>query len=240
MNAVTAGPLLSTRARTALGVGATLGTFVAVRELAAAFDVGRPGQVAVVVAVALATWLLHRGGSSWSALGLRRPGGIVRPIVVALAVYLATALVLVALVRPLATLLGLPPQNIEAWEGLRGNLPALGLALAMVWTTVALGEGTAVPRLPATIPRQPARADHRRIRAGRRDPGGPVRRAARLSRRGRHVDRRRRRTGVRVRDAADRRQPVAAGARARSDRHRQPRRNPCRRDGPVSRLSWPP
>jgi membrane protease YdiL (CAAX protease family) len=132
--------VLSTRAGTWLGLAAVVATFVAVRALCAAAGLPRPGQFAVVGSALVAALLLARAGLTWEALGFPRPTRWLWTPLVGVALYVAATVAVVVVVHPLARALGLPPMRLEAFDGLRGDLPRLLVTLLMVWTTVSFGE----------------------------------------------------------------------------------------------------
>lgn len=99
-----------------------------------------PGPIAVVLSLLAASWLLHREGSSWSALGLRKPRSWPRLGLAALG-YTVLSYLVAATMTVLATrVLGWPPIDISRVADLQGNVPALLGMLAISWSTAAFGE----------------------------------------------------------------------------------------------------
>src|SRR5512137_1229990 len=113
----------SDRVRDVLDVLAVLALMYAVRVLAQrlglAFGVG---AVSIVAGLALATWLLARGGESWRSLGWRRPPSIGAAAAWMIGTFLVLIAVLPALLQPIAAALALPPQHLERLGDLRGDL----------------------------------------------------------------------------------------------------------------------
>jgi uncharacterized protein len=119
-----------------LVTAAFVGSAVALEAL----GVPQAGAVAVLVALAIATWRLRAAGTRWSDLGLRSPKSWIR---VALWVIAAYALVIAAnvlIVIPLARHLSWPPTDVAKLGELAGNLPLLLGWLGVAWTTAAFGE----------------------------------------------------------------------------------------------------
>ena len=119
-----------------LVAAAFVGSAVALEAL----GVPQAGAVAVLVALAIATWRLRAAGTRWSDLGLRSPKSWIR---VALWVAAAYALVIAAnalVVIPLARRLSWPPTDVAKLGELAGNLPLLWSWLVVAWTTAAFGE----------------------------------------------------------------------------------------------------
>ena len=105
-----------------------------------ALAVPRPGAFAVVIAVAVATWRLHRNGMRWRDVGLRNPESWGRALLWALAAYGLVIAANFAIVIPLAQRLGWAPTDVAQLGELSGNLPRLAGWLAIAWTTAAVGE----------------------------------------------------------------------------------------------------
>lgn len=105
-----------------------------------ALAVPRPGTFAVVIAVAVATWRLHRNGMRWRDVGLRTPGSWGRTFLWALAAYALVIAANFAIVIPLAQRLGWPPTDVAKLGELAGDLRLLAGWLAIAWTTAAFGE----------------------------------------------------------------------------------------------------
>ena len=98
------------------------------------------GQLAVVVAVALAWWRLAARGDSWRSEGLRKPSGWGRAALAVLLLYFVVVALVLVVVNPLGQVFGWPPLDLSAFAELRGNAPRLAAMLLLVWTTVAFGE----------------------------------------------------------------------------------------------------
>ena len=96
--------------------------------------------MATVLTLVACTWLLHRRGTSWGALGFGRPTHYCKIAAWALGLF-AVQMVAPALLNPLANALGLPPPRMEIFGQLKGNL---GLYLVMLipvgWGAAAFGE----------------------------------------------------------------------------------------------------
>jgi membrane protease YdiL (CAAX protease family) len=99
------------------------------------------GSLSIVVVLALATWLLRRRGLSWRELGLRRPPDFGAMAGWTLALLLVDAILVPQLTAFVGHSLGWPPQHLEAFAELRGNLARyLVLLIPVSWGSAALGE----------------------------------------------------------------------------------------------------
>jgi membrane protease YdiL (CAAX protease family) len=99
------------------------------------------GAASTMLAVLAATLLLRRRGNSWHELGLRRPARMRSAALWAVALFLAAMLVAPPAVTAIANALGFPPQHLEAFASLRGNLVLyLVLLIPISWGTAAFGE----------------------------------------------------------------------------------------------------
>lgn len=91
------------------------------------------GPASTFTAMIVATWLLHRRGSSWSELGLRWPESWLRTLGY-------TALILVALLSTAGAMQALANLFFEdvgtsgRFDFVQGNLPGYLMMLALVWT----------------------------------------------------------------------------------------------------------
>ena len=114
--------------------------FIASAVALEALAVPHAGAVAIVVALAVATWRLHAAGTRWCDVGLRSPTRWTR---VALWAFAAYALVIAAnflIVIPLSRRLAWPPTDVAKLGDLAGNLPLLVTWLVVAWITAAFGE----------------------------------------------------------------------------------------------------
>jgi hypothetical protein len=108
--------------RDGLDVLAVLVLIYAVRFLAYRLGLTHnSGAVAVVVGVALATWVLAHRGESWRSIGWRRPLHLGHATAWTLGTFLVLIAVLPTLLEPIADALALPPQHLERLGDLRGN-----------------------------------------------------------------------------------------------------------------------
>jgi uncharacterized protein len=99
------------------------------------------GALSVVVTLALATWLLHRRGLSWSDLGCRRPQHIGTAATWAVGLFLVDMLVIPPLMSMLADAFNLSAQNLEAFADLHDNIRRYLLLLIPIgWGSAAFGE----------------------------------------------------------------------------------------------------
>ena len=105
-----------------------------------ALGVPRSGSIAVLVALAAATWRLRAAGTRWSDLGLRWPGRWTRVALWAFAAYALVIAANILIVIPLARRLSWPPTDVAKLGDLAGNLPLLASWLVVAWTTAAFGE----------------------------------------------------------------------------------------------------
>jgi hypothetical protein len=119
-----------------------LGAFLAVRAGLHATGVGiGAGSAAVVCSVGLATWLLHRRGMGWSALGLRWPPSVGRTAAWTAALFLVQFLVVPAVVVPIVRALHASAHEAEVFATLRGNTTQyLIMLLPVTWGAAAWGE----------------------------------------------------------------------------------------------------
>jgi len=115
--------------------------FTCTRLLLACFSVPKAGSMAVVITLLFASgriWLL---GSGWSDFGLARPESVTITLIVALAVYLATAVAVALGINPLANALELPQPAFHKLGDLRGNTAYLLFMVFVIgWGTAAFGE----------------------------------------------------------------------------------------------------
>lgn len=106
-----------------------------------AMDLPLAGQAAIVLAALTAAWCVRgEPGGVVSALGLGRP---LRPWAVlpaGLGVALLGYAVAVVTLLLATRVFGWAPPEVSRLAAIQGNLPMLLLMLAVVWSTVALGE----------------------------------------------------------------------------------------------------
>lgn len=117
-----------------------VGTLLTVRFGLQALGVPMPGVVAVLAAMAVATWRLTRAGESWASAGLTWPPSWWKALLWVPAIYIAIALLSALVVAPMARALGWPPLAIEKLGLVPGNAGSLALFLLVAWTTAAFGE----------------------------------------------------------------------------------------------------
>jgi len=98
------------------------------------------GLYALLVCLAVATWRLAAAQSSWRDLGLRVPASWLRTALWSLALLVASALVAVLVIDPLARAADWPPIDLSRFAGLRGNWRVLLAWLLLAWTSAAMGE----------------------------------------------------------------------------------------------------
>lgn len=132
--------LFGSATATWLGLVAVLALLLGGSAAAHALGLPMPGQCAVVASMIFATVLLARGGSRWSALGLRAPSRWWTVPLWAIATYMVCILTITLVARPLKAALHWPPTFVEALGPLQGHPAQLALLLVLIWTTVAFGE----------------------------------------------------------------------------------------------------
>lgn len=99
------------------------------------------GATSTIVAVLTASWLLHRRGNSWANLGLKRPAKLGSAVSWTVALCLVALLVVPAVAAAIANALHYPPQQLEVFARLRGNVGLyLVLLIPITWGTAAFGE----------------------------------------------------------------------------------------------------
>lgn len=114
--------------------------FAAFVFLIHALDLPAAGTVAVVVALAAATWRLRAAGESWATLGLRAPDSWARVALWVVGLYAAILVTNFLVVMPLGRALGWPPVDLSRFATLKGNALQLAGWLALSWTTAAFAE----------------------------------------------------------------------------------------------------
>jgi CAAX protease family protein len=132
----------SPRVVAALECLAVLGLMYGVRAIARAAGVTvGVGPVGIVLALALATWLLARRGVGWRSLGFTRPPDLARAAAWTVGMVLTCSLVLPLLLQAIASALHFPPQNFTRFGNIRGNtLRYLSFLIPLGWGTAAFGE----------------------------------------------------------------------------------------------------
>ena len=95
----------------------------------------------IVVSLALATWLLRRRAVRWRDLGLRSPTLFGGAAAWTVGLFVVDLFLLPAILEPLCGALGMAPQNLHAFDDLKGNTPKyLLMLLPITWGTAAFGE----------------------------------------------------------------------------------------------------
>ena len=104
------------------------------------FDRAMP-LLRMLAGLAIATWFLRSSGQSWADLGLRKPSGWVRPLLLVLIGMPVMIACLKLAVMPLAYRFGVAHPDIGAFTRLRGDwLEYLYWALPVAWGAAAFGE----------------------------------------------------------------------------------------------------
>lgn len=98
------------------------------------------GPVAIAAALLLIHWRLRASGESWAAVGLARPASALRPLLVALGLYLAVLAAVSIVVHPLAQAFRWPPQELGRFAAIHGQPWRLVVLLLIAWTSAACGE----------------------------------------------------------------------------------------------------
>jgi uncharacterized protein len=133
---------MSPRILAAVEVLIVAGTAFLTRAVLHRFGTGvGGGAVAVIVTLALATWLLRRRGMDWRDLGWRRPVGLGAAALWAVGLFLVDMLLIPPLMLMLGDAFHLPAQHFGAFADLRGNLAQyLFLLIPISWGSAAFGE----------------------------------------------------------------------------------------------------
>ncbi len=99
------------------------------------------GSLATVLTLLVCTWLLHRRASGWNALGLGRITHYRRTAAWSVGLFVVQMALPALVTIPLANALELPPQRMEAFAHMQGQV---GLYLVMLipvgWGAAAFGE----------------------------------------------------------------------------------------------------
>jgi membrane protease YdiL (CAAX protease family) len=99
------------------------------------------GAASTVLAVVVATWLLRRRGNDWGKLGCRRPLQLRSAALWTVALFLAAMLLAPPIVTVISNALHFPPQQLDVFARLRGNLALyLVLLIPISWGSAAFGE----------------------------------------------------------------------------------------------------
>jgi membrane protease YdiL (CAAX protease family) len=99
-----------------------------------------PGSCAIVCALAVSSWRLSYSGSRWADVGLRMPESVVRALAWVAVLCVASVLMKVLIVDPLATAAGWPSMNLSRFSQLPGSITLLAGFLLLAWVSAALGE----------------------------------------------------------------------------------------------------
>jgi membrane protease YdiL (CAAX protease family) len=136
-------PTRAMRGLALVDVAAVGGFCFALLPLLRLLDLGvaASSMIGMAGAVSLATLLLRHRGSSWHALGFRRPKSVGQAVLWTVLLYGAAMALVPALVIPLARAFDAPPQDLSAFAGLPGNtVQYLLLLLPVSWGSAAFGE----------------------------------------------------------------------------------------------------
>ncbi|MGF1605108.1 MAG: lysostaphin resistance A-like protein [Rhodothalassiaceae bacterium] len=95
------------------------------------------GPLGILIALALAAWILRGEAITWADIGFGRPP---RAVAAQTIVTFVTALVLTGLLGALLEGSRIGPPDLGLLEALEGDLPALLILLALSWTIAAFGE----------------------------------------------------------------------------------------------------
>ena len=123
-----------------MDVGIVVGAFVLADVVAGRLGLPGPGSWAILCALVVASWRLSAAGSRWSDLGLRMPKSSVGALGWVVMLYVATGLMKVLAVDPLAAAAGWPAMNLSRFAELPGNAVVLAGYLALAWVSAAFAE----------------------------------------------------------------------------------------------------
>lgn len=99
------------------------------------------GSLAILILLALATWLLRRRGIGWRELGVRRPADIGVAAAWTAGLLFVDMLLVPSLTGLLGNALGWPRQHLDAFADLHGHLLRyLVLLIPISWGSAAFGE----------------------------------------------------------------------------------------------------
>jgi len=97
------------------------------------------GSLTVFLSIALATWLLHRDGRTWTDYGLAPHPRWRRTLGIALLLLVGTMLVTGILQLVIRTA-GVAPPDYSRFAVIKGNRKLLIMTLVIAWSTAAFGE----------------------------------------------------------------------------------------------------
>jgi membrane protease YdiL (CAAX protease family) len=131
-----------------IGLLAVCVPFLIVAEIGAALGTDLSAASAVVIylgyllAIGIATVVLKAQGHSWRALGLARPESWPKTIALALGLFLALVVALLAIKSIWINIpgLALPPSDQSDYNPLTGNLPLFLTMVVASFTVIAFGE----------------------------------------------------------------------------------------------------
>jgi membrane protease YdiL (CAAX protease family) len=123
-----------------MDVGIVAASFVLTYFAGRWFAVPGPGTWAVLCSLAVSSWRLSCAGLRWDDLGLRMPEGGAGALAWVAVLYVASALMKVLVIDPLATALGWPSMNLSRFSRLPGNATLLAGSLFVAWVSAALAE----------------------------------------------------------------------------------------------------
>jgi membrane protease YdiL (CAAX protease family) len=115
-------------------------SFVLTYCVARWFGVPGPGPCAILCSLAVSSWRLSCSGLRWADIGLRMPDSRVRALLWVAVLYVASVLIKVLVIDPLATAAGWPSLNLSRFSQLPGNTTLLAGYLLLVWASAAFGE----------------------------------------------------------------------------------------------------
>src|SRR6185312_16407348 len=98
------------------------------------------GTCAVLVSLAACTWRLAAAHLSWRDLGLRAPTSWPSIGLWLLVLLVASALVALAIIDPMARFAHWAPLDLSRFAGLRSDRRALVMWLLLAWTSAAIAE----------------------------------------------------------------------------------------------------
>jgi membrane protease YdiL (CAAX protease family) len=123
-----------------MDAGIVIVSFVLSYFAARGFGLPGPGSWAMGCSFLVASWRLQRAGLGWRDVGLRRPGHVGIALAWVAGLYLASAVLKLLVVDPLATAAGWPAMNLSPFAHLPGNAAVLARSLLLAWVSAALGE----------------------------------------------------------------------------------------------------
>jgi uncharacterized protein len=117
-----------------------LATLVGVTYCLSVVKTPVPGQIAVIVSLALVHWRLRRSGLTWADLGFRKPPSLWKLPLWVIAAYFIVALANFFVVIPVSSAMGWPAPAFDKLKLEPGNIASLAFFLSIAWTTAAIGE----------------------------------------------------------------------------------------------------